>query len=149
MRDHDPFRLERFVSAQSGVYARVLVELRAGEKRTHWMWFVFPQIAGLGSSATAQMYAISGRAEAAAYLAHPLLGPRLREATALVNAAPAGRSLDRIFGYPDDLKFRSSMTLFAAVAPEERVFRDALERYGEGRGDQATLRLLERDSPGL
>lgn len=138
----DPFRLERFVDAQSGVYSRVVEELRAGDKRSHWMWFIFPQIAGLGSSEMAQRFAISGRSEALAYLAHPVLGARLRECTGLVNAAPPGRRLEQIFGYPDDLKFRSSVTLFRAVAPEETVFHEALERFFGGAGDAATLRLL-------
>ena len=106
------------------------------------MWFIFPQIAGLGSSPTAQEYAISGRDEALAYLAHPVLGPRLRECTALVNAAPPNTRIDSIFGYPDDLKFRSSVTLFHAVAPEEPSFREALDRYFAGKPDEATLRLL-------
>src|SRR5947209_7708083 len=112
---HDPFRLERFVQAQSGVYSRVLQELRSGEKRSHWMWFIFPQIAGLGSSEMAQRFAISGRSEALAYLAHPVLGPRLHQCTGLVNAASPNRRVEQIFGYPDDLKFRSSITLFQAV----------------------------------
>jgi uncharacterized protein (DUF1810 family) len=124
------------------VYSRVLDELRRAEKRSHWMWFIFPQIAGLGSSATAREYAISGRQEALAYLQHPVLGPRLRECTALVTTAPPGRQVDAIFGYPDDLKFRSSVTLFHAVAPEEAIFRDALNRFFAGRPDDATLRLL-------
>src|SRR5947209_14351071 len=119
----DPFRLERFVQAQSGVYSRVLEELRAAEKRSHWMWFIFPQLSGLGSSEMAQRFAISGRSEALAYLAHPVLGPRLRECTGLVNAASPGRGVEQIFGYPDDLKFRSSVTLFDAVAPDQAVFR--------------------------
>lgn len=138
----DPYGLQRFVWAQDGVYNQVVEELRAGRKRTHWMWFIFPQIAGLGASEMARAYAISGVDEAAAYLGHALLGARLRECTALVNAARAGWRIEEIFGYPDDLKFRSSMTLFGAVAPEESVFRVALERYFDGRGDEATLRKL-------
>ena len=124
------------------MYSRVLDELRSAQKRSHWMWFIFPQIAGLGSSPMAQEYAISGREEAAAYLQHPVLGARLLECTALVNAAPSGRSLDAIFGYPDDLKFRSSVTLFHAVAPDQPVFRESLDRFFAGRPDDATLRLL-------
>jgi uncharacterized protein (DUF1810 family) len=124
------------------VYSRVLDELREAQKRSHWMWFIFPQIAGLGSSPMAQQYAISGRDEALAYLNHPVLGPRLRECTALVNAAPRSARVDAIFGYPDNLKFRSSITLFHAVSPEDAVFRDALDRFFAGRPDDATLRLL-------
>jgi uncharacterized protein (DUF1810 family) len=138
------FDLERFVAAQKTVYAEVLRELRAAHKQSHWMWFVFPQLAGLGSSPMAQRYALSGTAEAAAYLADPLLGPRLRECTRLVLAAPPGSSANRIFGYPDDLKFRSSMTLFREAAPEEPLFREALERFYAGGPDGATLRLLGR-----
>ena len=141
----DPFRLHRFVDAQAGVFDRVLAELRDGRKRTHWMWFIFPQIAGLGFSDMARRFAISGRAEALAYLAHPTLGPRLRECTDLVNQVSGrtpNRTIDDIFGYPDDLKFRSSVTLFAAVAPAEAVFRTALDTYFSGEPDPATLKLL-------
>ena len=137
----DPYNLQRFVDAQTSVYAHVVAELRDGRKRSHWMWFIFPQIAGLGSSPTAQHFAISGRAEALAYLAHPTLGPRLRECTELVNQVP-DRTVDEIFGYPDDLKFRSSVTLFAAVAPGEQVFRATLDKYFAGEPDAATLALL-------
>ena len=119
--------------------------MRAGEKRSHWMWFIFPQVAGLGSSGMAQRYAISGREEAVAYLKHPVLGARLREITAAVNAA-SGRSLGQVFGYPDDLKFHSSMTLFAEAAlsssPEETVFADALQTWFGGKKDEATLKRL-------
>jgi len=137
----DPFHLHRFVDAQARVFERVLAELRDGRKRSHWMWFIFPQIAGLGFSDMARRFAISGRAEALAYLAHPTLGPRLRECTDLVNQV-SGRTPDEIFGYPDDLKFRSSVTLFAAVAPAEPVFRTALDKYFSGEPDPATLKLL-------
>ncbi len=123
----DPFRLQRFVAAQQPVYATVVAELRAGRKRTHWMWFVFPQLEGLGHSAMAQRYAISSLDEAVAYLAHPILGPRLRECAAIV-AGIADRSIEDIFGHPDDLKFRSSMTLFASVAPDDPIFAAWLER---------------------
>lgn len=136
----DPFRLQRFVDAQVTLYPRVLHELRTGEKRTHWMWFVFPQIAGLGHSAMAREYAISSRAEAEAYLAHPLLGARLRECTRLVNGVEE-RSVGQIFGAPDDLKFHSSMTLFAEVDPAGE-FADALAKYFGGDKDQATLDRL-------
>ena len=137
----DPHNLQRFLDAQSPVYDQVLAELRDGRKHTHWMWFIFPQIAGLGSSPMAQHYAISGRAEALAYLAHPVLGPRLSECTQLVNQIP-NRAIDQIFAYPDDLKFRSSITMFAAVAPGEEVFHIALERFFAGQPDPATLALL-------
>jgi len=135
--------LQRFVSAQETTYDRALAELRAGQKRSHWMWFVFPQIAGLGSSPTAQRYAIRDRAEARAYLDHPLLGPRLVEcAEALL--AVEGRSAQQILGYPDDLKLRSSMTLFAeaADAGPAAVFRQVLDRYYDGEPDPATLERL-------
>src|ERR1700761_459059 len=120
----DPFDLQRFVDAQDSCYAQVLSELAAGKKRSHWMWFMFPQIQGLGSSGIAQRFAISGIEEARAYLDHPVLGTRLRECTALVNAV-AGRSVEDIFGYPDDLKFRSSVTLFARAAKDPGVFEEA------------------------
>ncbi|MCX4198386.1 DUF1810 family protein [Methylobacterium organophilum] len=116
----DTYELGRFVAAQEGVYPRALAELQAGDKRSHWMWFVFPQIAGLGASPMAQRYAIGSLAEAEAYAAHPVLGARLRACTAAVNAV-AGRSAHAIFGSPDDLKFRSSMTLFARAVPESHV----------------------------
>jgi uncharacterized protein (DUF1810 family) len=137
----DPHHLQRFVDAQAPVFAQVLDELRSGHKRTHWMWFIFPQIAGLGSSPMAQVYAISGRQEAEAYLQHPLLGGRLRQCTQLVNEA-SGRSVEDIFGYPDNLKFRSSVTLFSSVAPAEGVFSDALGKYFAGQPDSATIALL-------
>src|SRR6266568_4127586 len=123
----DPFHLRRFVDAQQPVYEAVLGELRAGRKRTHWMWFIFPQIAGLGHSSLAQRFAISSLDEAVAYVAHPVLGPRLRECARLV-AGIEGRSIAEIFGDPDDLKFRSSMTLFARAAPEEPIFEECLRR---------------------
>jgi uncharacterized protein (DUF1810 family) len=137
----DPHNLERFVEAQEPVIERVKDELRAGRKRTHWMWFVFPQVAGLGSSRTATRYAIASEEEASAYLAHPVLGPRLRECTEILNGIE-GRSAHDIFGSPDDLKFRSSMTLFDAVAADPAPFRTALERYYDGDPDQQTLAFL-------
>lgn len=137
----DSFDLQRFVDAQDPVYADVRAELRAGRKRTHWMWFVFPQLVGLGHSSMAQRYAIASRAEAEAYLRHPLLGARLRECAGLVNAVE-GRSIEQIFGAPDDLKFHSSMTLFAAVAHGDEIFAEALRRYFEGRPDAYTLQKL-------
>ena len=137
----DPYRLERFVQAQNPVYAEVCEELRRGEKRSHWMWYIFPQIQGLGSSAMAEEYAISGREEAAAYLAHPILGLRLEECTRLVIQVE-GRPIGRIFGYPDDLKFRSSMTLFARAAADNRLFLEALQKYFGGEQDPLTLARL-------
>jgi len=132
--------LERFVVAQDGVHDTALAELRAGRKRTHWMWFVFPQIAGLGSSPAARRYAISGLDEARAYLAHPVLGPRLAEAARTVLAVE-GRSAEQILGHPDDLKLRSSMTLFARAADDPAVFEAVLARYYDG-PDPRTEELL-------
>jgi uncharacterized protein (DUF1810 family) len=137
----DPYRLQRFVKAQNPVYETVLTELRAGSKRTHWMWFLFPQVAGLGSSWMAQEFAIHSRAEAQAYLAHPVLGERLRECTRLVTSH-TGRSLRHILGYPDDLKFRSSMTLFAEVAEAASVFEEALASHCGGERDPLTIERL-------
>ncbi|SAK67394.1 hypothetical protein AWB76_03976 [Caballeronia temeraria] len=138
----DPYNLQRFVDAQESVIDDVRAELSAGHKRTHWMWFVFPQIAGLGHSAMAQHYAISSRDGARAYLAHPVLGARLVELTRIVNGIE-GRGVDRIFGYPDDMKFHSSMTLFAQTADDPDVFREALRRYFGGQPDDATLDRLK------
>ena len=138
----DPFDLERFVHAQAPVYDQVCAELRAGRKASHWMWFIFPQLAGLGRSPTAQKYALRSRAEADSYLAHPTLGPRLRECTELVNLVQ-GRSLGEIFGAPDDAKFRSSMTLFSRVAKDATVFEAALAKYCSSQPDPRTLELLE------
>ena len=137
----DPFNLQRFVDAQASVYRQACAELRAGRKATHWMWFVFPQIAGLGTSTMARLYAIGSAAEARAYLAHPLLGARLRECTALVLAIE-GRTAHEIFRDPDDLKFRSSMTLFAAVADDAAIFDQALQKYFAGAGDPRTHEIL-------
>jgi uncharacterized protein (DUF1810 family) len=137
----DQFDLHRFVDAQNRVFERVCGELRAGRKQTHWMWFIFPQLAGLGSSAMAARYALSSKQEAQAYLAHEILGPRLRQCTQLVNEI-AGRSVHEIFGYPDDLKFHSSMTLFAA-ASETQVFNDALQKYFVGQAEIRTLQILD------
>jgi uncharacterized protein (DUF1810 family) len=137
----DPFHLQRFVDAQASCFAQVRSELAAGKKKTHWMWFIFPQLEGLGSSSMAQRFAISGLEEAKAYLAHPVLGVRLRDCTSLVNAV-SGRSVEDIFGYPDDLKFHSSVTLFAAADPENKVFEDALAKYFNGLPDKATMDRL-------
>jgi len=142
MGPSDPHDLERFVETQESVIEQVKRELRSGRKRTHWMWYVFPQIAGLGSSEMSRRYAISSRAEVTAYLAHPTLGPRFRECTAIVNGVE-GRSANDIFGSPDDLKFRSSMTLFDAVADDPTPFRTALEQYYDGKPDPKTLELLD------
>jgi uncharacterized protein (DUF1810 family) len=133
--------LERFVGAQRDVYDDALAELRAGRKRSHWMWFVFPQIAGLGRTATAQRYAVADLAEARAYLAHPVLGPRLTECAEALLAVP-GRTADQILGTPDDLKLRSSMTLFAHAAEDPAVFRAVLDRYYGGEDDPLTLQRL-------
>ena len=135
------FDLERFVQAQAPVYATAVAELRAGHKRTHWMWFIFPQIAGLGHSDMARRYALASGDEAAAYLAHPVLGARLRECASIV-ASLDGRTAEGIFGHPDDLKFRSSMTLFADVAPDEGVFQACIDKYFDGEADHATLARL-------
>jgi uncharacterized protein (DUF1810 family) len=135
------YDLQRFVDAQRDVYATALAELRAGHKRTHWMWFIFPQIAGLGHSEMARRYAISSGDEAAAYLAHPVLGPRLRESASAV-AMHEELSIDDIFGSPDNMKFHSSMTLFADVAPHEAIFQDCLDRFFDGMRDSATIERL-------
>ncbi|KVQ06989.1 DUF1810 domain-containing protein [Burkholderia ubonensis] len=134
----DPYDLQRFVDAQDPVYAQVCDELRSGRKRSHWMWFVFPQIEGLGDSVMAQRYAIASLREADAYLRHPVLGERLRECTRLVNHVD-GRSIQEIFGYPDYLKFRSSVTLFAHATSDNAVFVEALEKYYGGEADHRTL----------
>jgi uncharacterized protein (DUF1810 family) len=142
--ERDPWRLDRFVAAQdfAGTYQRAVAELRAGAKASHWMWFIFPQIAGLGMSATSRQYAISGAEEARAYLAHPVLGPRLRESAQLV-ADTDGRSADRIFGPVDAIKLRSSMTLFAeADKAGGSVFRAVLAKYFGGVPDEATVARL-------
>ena len=138
---NDPYHLRRFVDAQDPVYERVCTELRNGRKTSHWMWFVFPQLRGLGQSQMAHAFGISSRAEAEAYLKHPVLGARLRECTRLVNLVE-GRSIEEIFGYPDDLKFRSSMTLFAQVSPDDDIFVKALQKYFGGVPDQLTLDRL-------
>jgi len=137
----DPYNLERFVDAQKGVYDQVLRELRMGRKQSHWMWFVFPQIAGLGQSPTSVFYAISSLDEAKAYLAHPILGARLRESADAVLAAE-GRSARQIFGPIDEMKFRSSMTLFMKAAPDEPLFGECLRMFFGGAADPATLEKL-------
>jgi uncharacterized protein (DUF1810 family) len=137
----DAFNLERFLLAQDRIYQRVLSELRAGQKMSHWMWFIFPQIRGLGRSPISLEYAISSRDEARAYLQHPLLGPRLKECTQLVLQAESRSALE-IFGEPDDVKFRSSMTLFANVCSDDDIFERALQKYFAGIPDRLTLDRL-------
>jgi uncharacterized protein (DUF1810 family) len=137
----DPYNLERFVSAQRGSYDAALRELQSGKKRSHWMWFVFPQVAGLGSSAMADRYAIRSKREAAAFLAHPVLGPRLVDcANALLQLK--GMTAEEVVGYPDDLKLRSSMTLFAALSPPDSPFHRVLEMYFSGVPDNRTTAYL-------
>ena len=137
----DPFNLYRFVSAQAGVYPQVLAELSASRKRGHWIWFIFPQMKGLGRSAQSEYYGIGSLEEATAYARHSLLGTRLVECTRLVNQVE-GCTIREILGPPDDLKFRSSMTLFARAAEDATVFNDALKKYFNGEGDPQTLKLL-------
>jgi uncharacterized protein (DUF1810 family) len=141
----DAFDLERFVSAQAAVYPRVVEELQAGEKRSHWIWFIFPQMKGLGHSSQSEYYGIGSLDEAAAYLRHPVLGERLRQCTRLVTQVE-GRAISRILGYPDDLKFSSSMTLFARAAEEvgfdAAEFNEALKKYFGGEGDPLTMAML-------
>jgi uncharacterized protein (DUF1810 family) len=138
----DPFDLARFVSAQTGVFDQAIAELRAGRKRSHWMWFVFPQLRGLGHSPTARHFGVASHAESIAYLDHPVLGHRLEAATAAAHASSAP-SLSALFGSPDDLKFRSSMTLFAIAAPHG-LFQAALDRWCGGDPDPRTLEILRR-----
>ena len=143
----DPYDLERFVAAQEPVFPTALAELRAGRKRTHWMWFIFPQLRGLGRSAMATRYGIGSLEEARAYLAHPLLGSRLELCTDAVLAVE-GRSLHEIFGSPDDMKFHSSMSLFASAAGDSATpCRRALDRWWQGEADRETLRLLGLHTP--
>jgi uncharacterized protein (DUF1810 family) len=141
MASADPHNLQRFLDAQHPIYGQVRDELQAGQKDSHWMWFVFPQMKGLGRSTTAQKYAIQSIDEAKAYLDHPLLGFRLQECTQLVNAV-SGRSIEDIFGHPDYLKFHSSVTLFAHVHPRDKSFAGALSKYFNGEVDRKTLEQL-------
>lgn len=138
----DPYNLKRFVQAQTPIYARALEELRLGRKRTHWMWFIFPQIAGLGNSNFSKLYAIQNRQEARAYLAHPLLGKRLQECTDTLLQIQDRRAAE-IFDPPDDLKLRSCMTLFAQVAEQGSAFERLLDKYFQGQPDPKTLSLLD------
>jgi uncharacterized protein (DUF1810 family) len=137
----DEYNLQRFLEAQDHVYDAVLDELRTGGKSSHWMWYIFPQITGLGHSGTAQKFAITSLAEAKAYLQHPILGPRIRECTQLVLNVE-GRSAEQIFGYPDHLKFRSCLTLFMTATTDNKVFKDALLKYFDGTPDTLTLDIL-------
>ncbi len=139
----DPFDLNRFLEAQAGTYEQALAELKQGRKESHWMWFIFPQIDGLGRSPTSRFYAIKSAQEAKGYLAHPVLGQRLRECSAAL-LAHTGLSASDIFGFPDDQKLRSSMTLFATVAEPDSVFTRVLDHYFQGRSDQRTLALLKQ-----
>jgi uncharacterized protein (DUF1810 family) len=139
---NDPFNLDRFVEAQAALYSQALAEIRAGRKRSHWMWFIFPQLGGLGSSPTSQRYAIKGRAEAEAYLAHPVLGVRLLECAEALLALRTG-SASEVFGHPDDLKLRSSMTLFASISEPRSGFERVLDRFFGGERDALTVRLLD------
>jgi uncharacterized protein (DUF1810 family) len=138
---NDPYDLQRFLDAQNPVFEQVCSELQLGRKRSHWMWFVFPQLRGLGASSMANKFGISCRDEADAYLRHSILGLRLRECTRLVNLVQ-GRSIEEVFGYPDNLKFHSSMTLFAQITPENDVFAAALQKYFGGQPDKLTLDRL-------
>lgn len=137
----DTFDLNRFLSAQAGVYPQVLTELRAGQKQSHWIWFIFPQMKGLGQSSHSNFFGIGSLEEATAYWRHPILGPRLEECTILVNQV-LKRPIEQILGNPDDLKFRSSMTLFSRAATDTTVFTQALDKYFAGKPDRLTLELL-------
>ena len=142
----DPYNLQRFVDAQQPVFAEVIAELKRGSKRGHWMWFIFPQLKNLGRTSQSKFFGIASVQEAAAYLQHPVLGPRLKQCTQLVNAVE-GRSAEDIFGEIDAMKFRSSMTLFANAAPENQIFTDALQKYFGAEFDPLTLdRLRQRNS---
>ena len=147
MSDHDPYDLRRFVDAQEHVYERALSEIKSGRKRSHWMWFIFPQVEGLGTSSTSRQYAIRSVAEAEAYLAHPLLGPRLLESAEAALAIQTSSALE-LFGSPDDMKLRSCATLFASVSSQESVFRQLINKYFDGKPDERTLQLLGRTDIG-
>jgi uncharacterized protein (DUF1810 family) len=143
MADQDPYDLKRFLSAQEPVFERVLTELRSGEKRSHWMWFIFPQIEGLGQSTTSRYYSIKSKAEAREYLNHPILGPRLVECAEIILGIEE-KNATEIFGFPDDLKLQSSMTLFSYVAEANSIFEQVIKEYFDGKRDDETLRLLGR-----
>ena len=144
--NNDVYDLDRFISAQEGIYESVLAELQNGEKRSHWMWFIFPQIDGLGFSATTKYYSIKNKEEARHYLNHPVLGPRLLQCTELLLAIE-GKSVREIFDFPDDKKLKSSMTLFATVSDPDSVFAHVLEKYFDGERDERTTSLLDNSSP--
>jgi uncharacterized protein (DUF1810 family) len=146
MEEGGLFDLDRFLKAQEDAFERAFDELCAGEKQSHWMWFIFPQLRGLGHSRLAQLYGICSLAEARTYLQHPVLGLRLRRCTEVVMAV-SGRTLQQVFGSPDDLKFRSSMTLFALASENEPMFREALDKYCNGTMDPATKGLLKKMKP--
>lgn len=138
----DDFDLDRFVNAQRQDYQRALAEIRGGRKRSHWMWYIFPQLDGLGRSSTARFYGVKGIGEAKAYLAHPILGPRLKESMEAALAVE-GRSAEEIFGFPDVLKFRSCATLFSSVPGADPVFEQILQKYYDGKPDEVTIRLVD------
>jgi uncharacterized protein (DUF1810 family) len=142
---NDPYDLKRFLSAQEGVYDRALAELQDGLKRSHWMWYIFPQIDGLGFSPTTRHYSIKSLDEARQYLGHPVLGARLKECAKTILAVP-GRSASDIFGYPDDMKLQSSMTLFALVSEPHSVFERVLDKYYQGKRDARTLQMVRMPS---
>jgi len=142
MKVEDPYDLQRFVIAQSHCYEQVCIELGEGNKQSHWMWFIFPQLRGLGQSPMSKLYSISSQQEAEAYLLHPVLGSRLKHCTKLVMSIE-GRSVQEIFGSPDDMKFRSSMTLFMRTSQENGIFKDALQKYFAGEPDQLTIDRLQ------
>lgn len=146
MTTSDPFDLDRFVGAQASTYQRVVTEIRSGRKQSHWMWFVFPQMQGLGYSATARRYGITGLPEARAYLAHPVLGARLRQCAELLERLDAGESATDIFGSTDAMKLRSSLTLFAQAAGRESIFERLLDKYFAGERDHLTLAVLQGQS---
>jgi len=139
----DPYNLQRFVDAQQPVFAGVIEELKRGSKRGHWMWFIFPQLKGLGRTSQSNFFGIASLQEAAAYLQHPVLGPRLTQCTQLVNTVE-GRSAEDVFGQIDAMKFRSSMTLFAQATPDNQIFIDALQKYFAGEFDPLTIEYLRR-----
>lgn len=141
--NEDRFALDRFINAQQGVYDRALAEIKNGRKQTHWMWYIFPQLKGLGQSETSKYYAIKSQEEALAYLNHSVLGSRLRESAAAVLTVKE-RTVSEIFGYPDDLKLKSSMTLFSRVPSDPAVFIRVLDKYFQGEPDAKTLQLLEK-----
>lgn len=147
MNDNDPFELDRFVKAQAYAFEIALAEIADGRKRSHWMWYIFPQFAGLGFSAMSQRFAIRSAVEAQAYLNHPILGSRLMQCCEALLAIN-GRSAHEIFGYPDDMKLQSCATLFASITPADWVFARVLERYFSGRRDQKTLDLLSANTEG-